>query len=421
MLYAKSRLTSQPKGFFPLRIPVFLLGGGPNGLAVARSMGRRSIPVYLFGTAEDDIACRSRYVTKNFEDESHNPTRLLEQLVRAARAQDERPVLMYTMDRFLEFSSEHRNMLQEVCRLNLPSVDSVNVVLDKGLFGRFCRSRDLPIPMSWAPGNLAEVESCASEARFPVVIKPVFAHETEEREFSENGQSAKMVLATSAEQLIGKFRDLNALGIGLLVQEYIDGPDDEHYSYCSYRDSQSRETAAFGVRKIRILPIHAGVGTFAEICDDPELVDLGRRVADELQYRGVSSICFKRDIRDGHLVLHEANGRFPMVHSAGLLCGVDLPYAAYMDASGEVTDNRQTDRSSQHGAWVLLNSDISSFRSYRAANELTTWHWLKSLARVRLCVEFALDDLRPFLSILSVLKQRARRKLIGSPGNAPHE
>ena len=387
--------------------PVFLLGGGLNGLAVARSLGRYSVPVYLFGAKPDDIACRSRYVTTVDYSDSIDHSRLIEQLGKTAQTFRQKPALFYISDKFLEMCSDHRNELDEYFCVNLPSAASVHTVINKGEFGHFCVKQNLPAPNSWAPESQADIEQCSNQARFPVVIKPRFSHGTAQKEFKDNGTFAKMVLVSEPDELKQYYSAFIDIGIRLIVQEYIDGPDNEHYSYCSYRTSSSKELVGFGFRKLRIHPIHGGVGTFAEVYNEPDLVGPAREVLDKLQFKGVSSVCFKRDIRTGQLMLHEVNGRFPMGHSAGLLCGVDVPYVAYLDITGASVSTNLLQRTAGQGKWILLGTDMNSFRAYRAANEISVWQWLKSLLQVRRCAEFASDDLRPFNFFMISLISRA--------------
>ena len=391
--------------------PAFLLGGGLNGLAVAQSLGRRSIPVYLFGVMADDIACRSRYVTGVEYSVVNDNSRIIEQIKSNAQNLSQKPVLLYVSDKFLEVSSNCRDDLKDICHLNLPSTHSVRAVIDKRIFGQFCAENDLPAPRTWAPESQSDIEMCLSKARFPVVIKPIFSHGPAYQKFKDDGVFAKMILVNDAKQLISYFSKFDEIGLRLIVQEYINGQDSEHFSYCSYRTSESQELVGFGFRKIRLHPIHGGVGTFAETYNKPDLIDVGREVVDKLQFKGVSSACFKRDISSGKLMLHEVNGRFPMGHSVGPLCGIDVPYVAYLDIMGVSVPDHLLHRTAGGGKWILLNTDFNSFRAYRAAKEITVWQWLKSLSQVRRCVEFAPDDLRPFAYFLKSLIYRAWIKL----------
>ena len=221
-----------------------------------------------------------------------------------------------------------------------------------------------------------------------------------------------MILARNAVELGRYYTELTGYGTNILVQEYIDGPDREHYSYVSYRDSDSREIAGVGLRKIRVCPIHAGVGTFVEVSEDAELAAESKNLLDKLNFQGISSVCFKREISSGKLIMHEVNGRFPQVHSGSQLCGINLPYVAYQNT---LSQNVNIERVSYaNKKWILLHLDIDAFRRYRRLGELSTLDWLKSLWQVRACAEFAWDDLRPFLFFLKCTVRRIWIRISGT-------
>ena len=67
------------------------------------------------------------------------------------------------------------------------------------------------------------------------------------------------------------------------------------------------------------------------------------------------------------------------------------------------------------GTWVFLTADIPAFVAYRRHGELSLWRWLRSFRGLKMCAEFARDDLAPFfftLKLLAVaLLQRVKQHL----------
>jgi predicted ATP-grasp superfamily ATP-dependent carboligase len=393
--------------------PAFVLGKGITALSVAQGIGRYSVPAYLLGSNKDDIAYHSRYVTPIDQADVNDPDQVVDSLRETAASLGCKPVLLCCTDFYLQMVSENRDRFQEFCRLDLPSTKAVATVLNKGLFGDFCASNDLPAPRSWTLASADQFDECKTKARFPVAIKPVFSHKAKAENFQKNGKYASMILARDAAELTRFYTELKGYGANLLVMEYIDGPDSEHYSYVSYRDAKSSEVVGVGLKKNRVYPIHAGVGTFVEVTEDAELAAESNKLLDKLNYRGISSVCFKRDINTGKLMLHEVNGRFPQPHSGSRLCGVNLPYVAYQGALGLHADIQRVPSASRK--WVLLGLDIQAFYHYRQAGELSTLDWLKSLWRVRACTEFALDDWRPFWFFLKTMGKTLWSRLFTGP------
>jgi predicted ATP-grasp superfamily ATP-dependent carboligase len=180
----------------------------------------------------------------------------------------------------------------------------------------------------------------------------------------------------------------------LLIQEIIEGDDDQHYSYCAYRTPDRGELLSICINKIRINPIHGGSGTFLHAVDNPELESLGSEALEKLSYVGVGSVCFKRDAVSGRPLIHEINGRLPNWHSIFQLCDMDLPYVMYRDIIGEPVAVPLQFR--KEGSWVCLDRDLSAFVEYRRCGELGLWQWLASYRGRTTCAEFAWDDLKPF-------------------------
>jgi predicted ATP-grasp superfamily ATP-dependent carboligase len=386
-------------------VPVIILGGGINGLAIARSLGREKIPVHVFAEEANDIAASSRYVSALEQVDVSDSGSVIKTLKRVASGMRVKPVMLCAADNFLEIVASHRQELDEIIVINLPESSVVDTVIDKGMFGEFAARFKLPVPRSWEVETDADIAECAGQVQFPVVIKPVFAHAGVEEKFQEDGVDAKMILARTAAELTSHFDVLSATTDRLLIQEYIHGVDSEHYSYCVYRNAAGKELAGVGVRKIRLLPIHGGAGTFVEVCEDAELIEKSRRIIDALGYTGVSSVCCKRHAETGRLLAHEVNGRFPMWHGISGLASTDLPYIAYRDMIGTPMDVHQ--RSAGDRKWMAFRSDISSFRGYRRAGELSILKWLLSLRKVRMIAEYSTDDWRPFLYTLRMALARA--------------
>jgi D-aspartate ligase len=394
----------------PMECPVFVLGDGANALSVAQCLGRNGIPVHVFGKNRRCIAATSRYVISRCHVDEDNPGNLVRAVISKADALGIRPVLMCSSDHFLQLVSDNRDQLDGRFHIALPATDAVNTVLNKGQFNEFCSKNGTPVPRSWSPESEADCDDICEASPFPVIIKPVIAHNAEAEKFQKDGEFAKMILVSNGQELTRYFRELRAHGANVLVQEYIDGPDDEHYSYVSYRNSNSEEVVGAGIRKLRITPIHGGVATFVEIADDPELGRISNELLDKLSYIGISSVCFKRNCRNGKLICHELNGRFPLAQSATQLAGVNLPLVAYQDAVGIGVET--TESSNRSGNWIMLDGDIFAFRDYRKAGELTFSQWLGSLRDIRICVEFSTDDLRPFFFWLKSMFARILGKSI---------
>lgn len=212
----------------------------------------------------------------------------------------------------LRLVSAHRDVLGEFCRFRLPHDDRVETVLDKIQFAQFTARHGIPAPAAFIPENPEELASRAPSLSYPVILKPAESDQWLDPLFRARFGPIKAMRANSPDEAVRQFSRLRDLGGPLLVQEEILGPDDQNYSYVNYRRSDGRFGVGLTVRKLRIFPIHAGVGSALEGVHDEEIDALGRRVVEAVDYVGVSSVCVKCEVRTGEPKSHEVKGRFPM-------------------------------------------------------------------------------------------------------------
>jgi predicted ATP-grasp superfamily ATP-dependent carboligase len=258
----------------------------------------------------DDLVLRSRYATGlRLQRDSPHEDSLIDALLVWARGSAIRPVLFFTSDTYLTLVARHRDRLSSAFRFHVPSVEQVETVIDKGLFARFAEQHGLPIPKTGVPKSLNDVEALSRLLRYPVVLKPNLSS-------SWRGRGTKIAKAADAASLIAQWKALEHTTDSLVVQEFIESDDSEHFSYCSYRSPDRGELAHLTVQKLRVLPIHGGVGVFLRVVHDSELELAGRRALEALGYVGVASVCFKTDATSGQRLIHEINGRLPAWHEA---------------------------------------------------------------------------------------------------------
>lgn len=382
-------------------VPVAVLGAGINGLGVIRCLGRHRVPVYVFDSSTKNIAYSSRYARPVPLVHGDDAAAIVGQLLAFAERMPAKPVLLFTSDYYLELVSQARDELMRSFRLQLPDVEAVDVVADKAKFHRFALRHGLPVPASHMIRSPGDLDMLAERVRYPLLLKPVRSFQWADKDF-------KVVRVEDEARLTEQWHALRQTCDGILAQEIIVGPDDGHFSYVSYRTRDRGEVTSLLINKTRICPIRDGVGSFARVAEDSEMVRIGRDALRHLDYIGVGSVCFKTDIRSGKPLIHEVNGRLPQIHAVFQMCGIPLPYLMYKDMLDEpVTAPSPRCR---NGRWVSLDLDIAASRGYRRAGELSLADWLSSYRQVRECPELAPDDLGPFIYFLGQLARRVQRK-----------
>jgi len=401
--------------------PAFILGGGLLALGLVRSLGRHGVAVTVVKEGEPDISFHSRYVHGIALGARNDAQDKIDCLIATARGARQKPVLFVAGDMNLLAACQHEAQLREHFHLVLPSLRSAETVIGKELFQDFASRHGVPVPRGWNPLDGDELHALAGSLPYPLVLKPVRSADWHKPSVVAAQGHRKMILVEGPAQLLSEWTRIVALAPPPLIQEYVRGGDDAHYSYVSYRDRSSRELAWFCVQKLRLNPIHGGFSTFARVVSEPVIEAVGRRVLDQLEYRGAASVCFKRDPESRESRIFEINGRIPLSHGASQLVGIDLPWIMYRDALGLSPGPVHARRSSGH--WLTLTYDLWAARDYFKAGELGMLAWLRSLLQVRVVVEFDPRDPGPCLHLLGNLLRTGRdglwrslRRLAGAAG-----
>ena len=381
------------------RPPALILGGGLIALGIVRSMGHRSIPVTVLEWDPADIVRHSRFarwiqLPNPGDDES-----AVLALISEAACSPRRPVLFVCGDVALRIACANQDRLSDFMDFVLPSESAAFSVLEKTAFAVFAERNSVPVPRTWRPASASELSALLPQLPGDLVIKPRNSTDWHGAVFRAERGYAKLVRVSDQATLMDEWTRLASLAPPPIVQEYIDGDDEDHYSYVSYIDRSGKELVGCCVRKWRLLPIRYGLSTFASIVHDDELADMGRDILRKLEYRGASSVCFKRNPATGRATIFEINGRLPLVHQSLLLAGVDLPWLMYLDANASYGGGTVLKLPAK-GRWITLSYDVGAFLGYRATGVLSSARWMRSLLSVRTMVEFDARDLGPFLACL---------------------
>lgn len=329
---------------------------------------------------------------------------LVDRLLRFGAAQPDKPVLYMEEDAQLLMVSRHRDRLAAVFRFALADGDLVETLVDKGRFQALAERLDLPVPRTRRLHPLPGSEAPDLDLRYPVIVKPL----TRRPPWDEIEGLGKAIRLEGPEELRALWPRLIPVGIDLLAQELIPGPETRIESHHVYIDDAGTVAGEFTGRKIRTYPVDYGHSTALTITDiDGEGADvsaLGREIAARIGLRGVAKFDFKRD-PDGRLHLLEINPRFNLWHHLGAVAGVNLPAIVQADLTGRP---RPAPAKARPGAcWCHISKDRLAARD----SGVPMARWLAWVAR---CEAKAItpDDPMPFL------RPKLDRLLARFPGGA---
>lgn len=322
---------------FDTAVPALVVKAGrypvhAGGLAAARSLGRVGVPV---AAMVDDVAtplAQSRYVKRRLPplDPRAGAGAAVTALRAAALAVGGRPIALATDDEAGVLLAELADDLVDVLRLPTCPPELPRELASKAGLARACERAGVDTPLTWLPASPQDVETVATQARFPIVLKnrdPFLRH------------TAAAVAATTVLDSPSAWRDWARERLDprrpLLVQEYVPPEAATMWFVHAYRASGSDEVLAFTARKHRDFPVGSGPTTFAEWREEPGLRSRLVAALRSWGYRGACDVDVVHDARDDRWLVIDVNPRLGAnLAGAVTTAGIDLPRAAHLDLTG---------------------------------------------------------------------------------------
>ncbi|HEX2385961.1 MAG TPA: hypothetical protein VHL99_05325, partial [Candidatus Binatia bacterium] len=241
--------------------PAVVLGGAHNALGAFRSLGRKGITVIAVHNNQRDAALLSRFCLPVAPpcDPAVDEEKYVDFLSNLPALGAGPPVLVPTGDSEVLALSRHRNRLQERFRYVMAEHVVIESLIDKALFAGLAERHEMLTPRSHEIEG-RPLEELSRQITYPCVIKPALSrawgNAAFQRRFGDGeGGWIKRLVARSRDEFLRLYPELTRFEKRLVVQEYIEGGDEELYDFYSYLDENSDPLGCFMIRKIRTLPI----------------------------------------------------------------------------------------------------------------------------------------------------------------------
>jgi D-aspartate ligase len=368
-----------------------VLGMTVTGLGVARSLGRKGIPVLALEKHSRNVGQFSRYVVFRIcPDPQKDEKQFLDYLLNISK---EYPgaVLLPTDDVYVLFLAEWEELLRKYFRFCFPSKDIMLKLLNKKFQYQLAKNCGVPLPKTFFPKNFHDASRIADELNFPSIIKPLYSHEWKLYYGTKKG-----IITKNRCDFLREYKGINNnIQIEVMVQEVIIGDDTRHSKVCAYFNKDSDPILTFTLRKIRQCPCDFGVGSVVESVWIPDVAEIGLKFMKDIKYVGIGSVEFKRDQKDNKLKMIEMNSRFWAQNSLAEVCGMNFAYTAYLDLVGKRIEKQI--RFKESVKWLDFEADLTSFRGYHSQKRLGYWQWFKSFRGKKVWAKFTWDDPMPFI------------------------
>src|SRR6266436_6587178 len=366
-----------------------VLGGNLNGLTIARSLGRRGVPVWVATTPNIKLASFSRYTLRTLPWPDGEYAAQVEYLLGVAeRYRLDQWVLFPTSDETAALLSKFHTALSRRFRVSTPPWDVLRWAYDKRFTYQLAAEQQVDYPSTIYPST--ETDLVAASCTFPAILKPA-THSSVNRFTAD-----KAWPVANRNELLARYRQARELIPAdlILVQELIPGGGESQFSYAALC-CDGQPIASLTARRTRQYPIDFGYSSsFVETLDVPEIEEPARRLLAAIRYTGLVEVEYKLDARNGRYKLLDINPRLWTWSPLGGRADVDFPYLLWQMMVGRPV----AEKIGRTGVrWVRMSTDVPAAIHEMLRGRLSLGAYLRSL---RSPVEFALmaaDDPLPGL------------------------
>src|SRR5206468_2210117 len=160
-----------PKGISSGSTGALVIGGDYQGLGIARSLGRRGVPVCILDD-ERSIARFSRYSAHAVKvPDLRSEQTAVETVLNVGRRLGLKNWVLYpTRDETVAAFSRHRPLLAEWFRVPTPEWSTIQWVWDKRNTYRLAEELKIPVPRTCCPRDIDELRNIDMD--LPVAVKP---------------------------------------------------------------------------------------------------------------------------------------------------------------------------------------------------------------------------------------------------------
>jgi len=302
-----------------------------NTLATIRSLQKRKIATTVTSHKSTALSFYSRYAKCRYlyYDPLQNSEAFVKSLVKIL--QKTKPAVLFPVgvDATVPISFNKSKFLP-LTSVPIADYDVLEKAHDKSMTMKIAEECGIPVPKTYFPESLEEVEVISEKIQYPAVIK--------RRKGSGVGKGVR--IARSRTELLTRYREIEGYsGDSLieeqtkpLIQEYIPG---EIRDICVLFN-QGNPRAALAQRRIWTWPPNGGPGILNETIQDQKLQQLAIKLLKKIRWHGLAQVEFKLD-ENGQPKLMEINPKFWGTLELSIKAGIDFPSLLYdMAMNGDI-------------------------------------------------------------------------------------
>lgn len=373
------------------KVPALIIG--EKGLLT--SIAAADIPVILGHELKNSPALRSKYARFKVPFSSYDSPEFIKELCRLGKIVGGKMVIFSDDDRALLNISKNREKLLPYYLFSYPDNEIVEKLLDKQLFAELANNYDLPVPESYQIKSRNDLNNIAATISYPCIIKPTQRHHWWGNAFIETlGFYKKAIKCEDKNELIKTYKLISQINTSVVVQEYVEGEDDQHFSSNVFADDSGNIKGFYTAQKMRVYPVSAGTGTYIKTIRNKKVEQLTFDIVSKLSLKGLLNVQFKKDSSTGEYKLMEIHIRNSLWSLLGSKAGANLGEQYYNYLTSK-TIHEDILIARPDVKYINLSHDILAALQYRRENKLTFYQWIKSLQGERVFALSSISDPLP--------------------------
>ncbi len=331
---------------------IIILNMHYTGLGIARNLASTGAEIYGLSSLSGFPGNYTRYARFIKSPDSLNEKqKLLEFLSGFSKKFAIKPLLFPTRDHDIAFMMEFREELEILYTYPFAANNVMDAALNKDKLEAISEKLQIPFPRNFTIFSTDNLFKIKEKLKFPCIAKPVYASQWRKPGIWQAVGSQKVVKLNAYSDLETFYAKVSPFENSLIVQEWIEGGDENLVIFGSYCNRESKVEAFFTGRKRVQFPPQSGTGIIVENFSVKNIVGPSKALLKEIGFFGISEIEFKMDDRTGKYYLIEINPRHWDQHRLGAAVGVNLSRILYSDLIGENFD-RQIISSQKTVRWI---------------------------------------------------------------------
>ena len=365
-----------------------------TSLAIIRSLGRENIPVLGINLCQTrSFVTYSKYcqIVVNI-----HPQKLIDFLLRIGPYFSSQPIIFPESDEICIIIDNNKIVLNKFYKIMKSKKYKMEELINKAICHSIFKIHgEFDIPKTIYLNDNDNLYDKLKYMSYPCIIKPIFNKLIAKEEY---------IIVKDIYEAIDAIKKIRISYNKILIQEYIDTPDNYNYEVLCYRSEREERSYCCAIRKLRIYPKNTGSSSYIETTTEIDnIFQTIDNFLSKIEYNGLVDFEFK--IKEEKLYLIEANFRSSANIIISERCKINLPYIAYSDMAN-FNKKYNYEKYLIGIKWSFENSEILQYlNGYISIRAL-----FKSLLLSDSHAIFQWDDIKPGKKmVIEIIKKKIKK------------